>query len=232
MSHHDKVSLRAAIRIHARLQPPKENSVSVAMLHATHGLCTDGARRLRRAEAKNWYGAARRLRNDLTITLDQLRCHAAEVQWALLDSPRPPIMPPQQIYHDLLALRDEFADFAIEMQCETVSVTTEPIRLEGLDLGAFTIELNWGRIDHLDPYKVLAVDPQPATRDEDVVHPHVQGETLCEGEAKQAIHSALLQGRLFDFFLVVRQTLLTYNGGSAYVAIDEWSGRRCSDCDA
>ena len=53
---------------------------------------------------------------------------------------------------------------------------------------------------------------------------------LCEGEGRPLIRQALRQGRLADFFLIVRQILATYNSGSAYVQLDQWSGRDCPDC--
>src|SRR5690606_18801456 len=60
--------------------------------------------------------------------------------------------------------------------------------------------------------------------------PHVQDEGLCEGEGRQTLRSALEQGRLFEFFLVVERILNTYNAGSAYVSLDEWNGVSCDDC--
>ncbi len=61
-------------------------------------------------------------------------------------------------------------------------------------------------------------------------HPHVRGETLCEGEGMRSIASALRSGRLLDFFEIVRRILQTYNAGSAYVQLARWHGRECRDC--
>ena len=39
-------------------------------------------------------------------------------------------------------------------------------------------------------------------------------------------HSA--DGRLFDFFVIVRQVLNTYNPHSAYISLEDWDGDRVS----
>ena len=44
------------------------------------------------------------------------------------------------------------------------------------------------------------------------------------------IRSALARGRLCDFFLIVDRVLNTYNPGSAYVELENWSGTACIDC--
>ncbi|MFH1268857.1 MAG: hypothetical protein ABIK89_24285, partial [Planctomycetota bacterium] len=59
---------------------------------------------------------------------------------------------------------------------------------------------------------------------------HVQANQLCEGEGRSAIRRALREGRLLDFFVLVRQILQTYNGANAYVSLASWSGVQCRDC--
>ncbi len=44
--------------------------------------------------------------------------------------------------------------------------------------------------------------------------------------------AALTEGRLLDFFMIVRQVLQTYSPDSPYVSLDDWYGRQCSDCDS
>ena len=77
-------------------------------------------------------------------------------------------------------------------------------------------------------YRVVALDPHPAARSDDVTHPHVQDEQLCEGEGRSAIRAALAECRLYDFFLLVSQVLHTYGRGSAYVELDDWDGVTCA----
>ena len=70
-------------------------------------------------------------------------------------------------------------------------VTTEPIELEGIALGRFEIRFNWLTVADERPYRVVALDPNPASRSADTTHPHVQYERLCEGDGARAIHQAL-----------------------------------------
>jgi hypothetical protein len=118
----------------------------------------------------------------------------------------------------------------IDLKMGTVTAQTEPIELEGLWLGPFDIRLGWERLGVRPAYEVIATDPQYPARDDSVTHPHVQSRQLCEGEATLPIKAALTEGRLFDFFLLVRQTLQTYNSSSPYVRISEWGGTCCKDC--
>jgi hypothetical protein len=61
-------------------------------------------------------------------------------------------------------------------------------------------------------------------------HPHVREKLLCEGDGAASIRRALAEGRLLDFFTLVRQVLETYNPGSAYVELSRWNGVTCKDC--
>jgi hypothetical protein len=80
------------------------------------------------------------------------------------------------------------------------------------------------------PYRVVALDPKPSAKRDDVTHPHVQDEQLCEGEGRAAVQAALAEGRFHDFFLLVSQTLQTYARGSAFVELDDWNGIPCDQC--
>jgi len=77
---------------------------------------------------------------------------------------------------------------------------------------------------------VVAQDPCQPTNNEDITHPHVSGDHLCAGDALYPINAALTEGRLSDFFLLVRSVLQTYNPESAYVKLEEWDGRACDEC--
>ncbi|MCA9018489.1 MAG: hypothetical protein KDA77_24450, partial [Planctomycetaceae bacterium] len=114
----------------------------------------------------------------------------------------------------------------------SISVTTESIVLEEIYLGPFQIHLNWGdpASGRSSSYRVIAQDAQSAATDDSVTHPHVQDESLCEGEGRKPICKALEQGRILDFFLIVANLLRTYNSGSPYVSLAEWNGSSCEDC--
>jgi hypothetical protein len=80
--------------------------------------------------------------------------------------------------------------------------------------------------------RVIAKDPPPCESRENVTHPHVMDETLCEGHGRHAIRQAIAQGRLLDFFTLVANGLRTYNEESPFVALELWYGAACSDCGA
>ena len=134
------------------------------------------------------------------------------------------------IMADLRMLKTEFAGCEFDFKKQTITVTTESIELESVYLGAFEIELELKCIGQSNPYRVIATDPNPAAACDSTTHPHVQSETLCEGEGSAPIKRALAEGRLYDFFTIANQILRTYNFLSAYTTLREWSGIECRDC--
>jgi hypothetical protein len=155
------------------------------------------------------------------------------VRDSLRAPPPSPFASPAEIFADLLAIDQEFDEFAWNGKDHTIAVSTPPIAFDDVPLGRFWIELRWQSLRplRLGCYHVVAREPNPAGTDESVTHPHVQDEFLCEGEAQGSIHRALSQGRLLDFFVLVRCVLDTYNSASPYVPIEDWGGIRCGDCD-
>jgi hypothetical protein len=110
---------------------------------------------------------------------------------------------------------------------------TDPVVLDDVALGSFEIKLFLERISQLGkdaPYRVVALDPNPAGSDSRVTHPHVSDEHLCEGDGHLMIRKALEQGRLCDFFTMVVGILNTYNPDSPYVPLSDWDGYSCYDC--
>jgi hypothetical protein len=134
------------------------------------------------------------------------------------------------LYRDILALYDEFDDVEINVKEHTLRVTTDRIVLEDVPLGRFEICLDWRDLGKSSPYRVVALDPNPPATDNDVTHPHVRNEQLCEGEGRTPIAAALAEGRLLDFYLLVSQILHNYGRGSGYVELDDWEGVSCEDC--
>ena len=80
------------------------------------------------------------------------------------------------------------------------------------------------------PYRVIALEPNPAATDSSITHPHVNAEKLCEGEGSAAIRAAIEEGRICDFFTLVRSILNTYSADSPYVPLADWDGTSCYDC--
>ena len=137
------------------------------------------------------------------------------------------------IYRDLQALENEFEEVDIDLKEHLLSATTDCIVLEGTYLGAFAIRLDWQRLGcSSQPYRVVALDPHPAAKSNDITHPHVQDEHVCEGDGRSAIRAALAGFRLHDFFLLVSQLLHTYSRGNGYAELDDWEAEPCEECGA
>ncbi|MCI0360146.1 MAG: hypothetical protein L0211_16835 [Planctomycetaceae bacterium] len=187
--------------------------------------------RLEFSLARGWRAASDSLLADLDGSLRRLRseldtCHANLPRATVASK----LAPPGETVADILALDDEFDGLTIDLQEKLIQVQTDPIVLEDTALGSFRIVLRWEQIGRHRAYEVVADTPCCPEHDDDVTHPHVREQLLCEGEGAAAIRRALAEGRLLDFFTIVRQVLETYNAGSAYVQLDRWNGVACRDC--
>jgi hypothetical protein len=193
--------------------------------------CYRITRQIRRAELRGWHLAAAELSTDLRHSLASFESQVAVILRELPSSTVvKKIVTTSDIYEDLVALGEEFEEVNYDRNGRWLSVTTEPLELEGVFLGPFEIRLDWRRGQ--DAYRVIATDPRPPESRENVTHPHVMDDLLCEGEGKQAIRQALAQGRLLDFFTLVAGILRNYNPESPFVELALWYGQTCSDCGA
>jgi hypothetical protein len=229
----NKATMRAAVLIHEQLAGSKSQVMQLYLPEYSWNNIQRIRRHIDLARQRGWHRAASRLTEDLATALENCR-HELEnalraLQTRLTDRQASSA---SDICRDILALHEEFEELDIDLKRHELSVTTDSIVLEGIDFGPFDIRLDWQRLGEPRPYRVVARDPNPAARDEKVTHPHVQGETLCEGDGRPAIQAALAQCRIYDFYLLVSQTLHTYARGSAYVELDHWSGITCDDCGA
>ncbi len=158
----------------------------------------------------------------------------AETQRMLDECDRNRVPALRQVIADLEQTEEEFAQpLRFDASQGTLCLATEPVELDGLYLGNFDVcldvrELARMRANHL--YRIVALDPHPAGGADHVTHPHVSHETLCEGDASMAIRSALMDGRVWDFYCLINGVLTTYNEESPYVRLDEWHGVTCHDC--
>lgn len=184
---------------------------------------------IRRAEEHGWQLAAAELRLDLRHAMRSLQGELAVLAQEL-DRPITQPIRLSDVHQDLLALEQHFDGLEFDCHKRWLAVSTEPIELAGLYLGPFEIRLDWSRLTAESPYRVIAKEPHPANSRDTVTHPHVIDEILCEGEGRAAIRLALIQCRLFDFFVLVTGVLRTYNRESPYVAIEDWQGQSCDDC--
>ena len=224
--------IRAAVQIHTHLTGTgRFGPIPILYDHEWEGLAKT-ARRFEFAREKGWQTAADSLLSELDLSAASLGRRLDRFRYELPKTPSPmQVSGPRDIAEDLAALEHEFEEMELNLQEKKVSVVTPAIELEETYLGPFRVVLRWEDIGQGACYDVIAEDPQPAEGNDDVTHPHVTGETLCEGEGSTAIRKAIAQGRLLDFFTLVKQILETYNAGSAYVTLSRWSGGRdCYDC--
>jgi len=194
------------------------------------------ARHIQTARLRQWPGALTRLKTELQFALRNLQIELDATKRSIGQRDESAIASMKDLLADLEQLEDEFGGgcWTFDGPTGVLSVTTEPITLEDIELGPFAIRLTTSRlsdVNHQRAYSIEALEPNPAEGSSNVSHPHVSDEILCEGDASSAIKSALEQGRIADFFLLVRSVLTTYNPGSPYVALDRWhGGTSCHDC--
>ena len=139
----------------------------------------------------------------------------------------------REVYEELRQVREEFGRLEYDNDEQTLSVFTEPIELEDVFLGDFEIRLLIPQLAEMrngNFLRVIALDPHPAATNECVTHPHVSDDCLCSGDAHVPIQTALANGRICDFFMLVGSVLKTYNPSSPYVSLSEWDGICCYDC--
>jgi len=182
---------------------------------------------------RDWRAAAADVVERLLCAIRDLPYHAGQVE-RTVETGKGKLPSVRDILADIEQLAEEFEEYKYDKDKQLLVVTTEPIELEGVYLGAFEIQLRAGELAgmmrHSSTYRIVALDPHPAASNDAVTHPHVSDEHLCEGDASAAIDAALAGGRICDFFHLVRAVLTTYNPDSPYVPLDRWEGVACHDC--
>ncbi len=235
----DRRTLRLAVRVrmamtenavnHHRTQLP----ISIRGLQREWESLSLNLRSVTLAADHGWHAAARSVLADGRFTREDVLgrmkdlCDIAENLlsparcWATIHS----------LYDDLKELQEHFT--VVKWDQHDLCVQTDPITLDGIYLGAFKIKLPirvLGLEGTGNDFGVIALDPHPSEKREDVFHPHVEGTHLCTGEATASISLALKQGRILDFFQLVDGILHTYNEDSPYVRLDHWSEGNTIDC--
>lgn len=241
MNHRDRIKrwlvcARLIDRQYASLAGKKTNSHKpvLAQIADAAGQLRHYQEHIDYAVAKGWSTAASAARNDNLRHLRRLqRLVEQQVQacsGARADSDFRSTR--AELIRDLRVIEKEFARVVLDVKAKQLRVTSADVQLDGLQLGAFEIVLDLETLADANGayYEVIAVDGNYAQSDDDVTHPHIQANRLCEGDAQPTIKLALRQGRLLDFFQIVEQVLQTYNPASAYVKIKDWQGCSCGHC--
>ena len=231
-SDHRKL-LKLSIILHETIQKEAPKSQPYFLPQTTWQECIDLDRQIRRANSRGLHLAAKRRRRELRACVRHLTNDLRTIEQAIT----PPSVAEQHasirdIFTDLVALQNEFADVEVDWKQKTLSAVTEPITLQDLELGPFEIRLAWddSTADHPFDYSVIALEPNRPISSDTITHPHVQDDLVCEGDARLPVSRSLEEGRLLDFFLIVRNLLRTYNDGSPYVRLEDWHGVECPDC--
>ena len=223
--------LRPAGSIFATLEAGRRNHNDIRLPKEAWNTCLDLARLHGNVQNRGWQRATEHIERRLASSLESLIYAVRDsARSCSCDTHGPARTSLRSLVEDLSTLTAEFDEVEFDLREKRLWVVTDPIELEGLALGRVRIVLRWARLGENRPYFLEAIDPNEAAGDASVTHPHIRDEALCEGEGKAAIRAALEEGRLFDFFLLVRQILETYNSSSAYVRIEDWVGVKCVDC--
>jgi hypothetical protein len=232
MHRRNKPLLRVAAAIHTQVVSGTNREPNIELPTVPWDRCTAIVRSIRRARYRGWHLAAESLCRDLASSLALLARNLTALREQLSRASRgvSPVATVSDIYRDLLGLQDEFDAIDFDIERNRLSVTTEPIELEGVYMGPFEIELVCSRRPGPPAYQVNAKDPHPCESRSNVTHPHVMDKILCEGDRHAAIRQALTHGRLFDFFTLVAAVLRNYNPESPFVELALWGGSVCADC--
>jgi hypothetical protein len=229
--------IRMAGRIHRRLSTPTSmpgqwNCAATELLDRIHGLELH-CRLLKQAKDRGWHAAA-------AAKEHHVRSEAARIEMAASRLVHEPVQPQSTaptlgtIIAELKQLKEEFESVEIDLKEGLIGVTTESIVLEDINLGPFSIKLHVSRLSERQDsgcFRCIALEPNPAASSSNTVHPHVQDGHICAGDATLPITAALKDGRIADAFVLMRSVLQNYNESSPYIALENWSGRRCEDCD-
>jgi hypothetical protein len=184
------------------------------------------------AVERNWLSSAEQVISRVSRNLTDFSCYLQRFK-ELVNADETVLPKLSDIYAELIQIEQEFGEIKFDSNEKALSVITEPITLNDIPLGPFEVKLSIDQISRLyndTPYCIIALEPNPAGSNEEVTHPHVSAERLCEGDGHVAIRSAIEQGRFCDFFTMAVTILQTYNPGSPYISLDEWQGTSCYDC--
>ena len=233
----DKELVRVAGMIHEALWGMRKSRYlecarQLSLFTSTLHEVAHGSRKLALALSRDWLAASEQCCKSISGHLSQIPYGTSKLE-SLMDR-RPKEVPAlSAIVEEIRALQEEFDDVAFNAEEKALCVITEPITLEDTYLGPFRIALYLDKPHEMVrkiPYYVTAIEPHPAAKDEAITHPHVSNEVLCEGDGAAAMRAAFEEGRLSDFFLMVRGILTTYNPDSPYVSLADWDGTPCYDC--
>ena len=191
-------ALRAVARIRQSLADVRAGGPSLALPETAWSQCARLARQINKAAGRGWTLAAGCRRRELAYAIATCRSRLEQVACELDGRDIPVRLPtPRELFGDLIALEDEFDEVRWDRK-GILSVVTEPVILDSIDLGRFEIALDAGCGPHREwgSYEVIALDANPAASDSEVTHPHVQAGQLCgTGQSDEGTGGSTKQDR-------------------------------------
>ena len=159
-----KKAARAAVLIHEQTLHQSCPTAGLRLPHYAWSTIPTLQRQIGVAIARGWDRAAKATLQSLIEALDECRRDLGDALRTL--QPQQPKQPVSaaDIYQDLVALANGFEDVEIDLQEETIAVTTDRIVLDDVNLGRFRVRLPWQKLDASTAYQVEALDPNPAAK--------------------------------------------------------------------
>ena len=204
-------------------------------LHTCLQSCMALDSKVRKAQSMGLAAAERAVHKQLMISVDRLKRQAEN---SLLNPPEPvKSMGVKDIYADIKAVEEEFGGYKWDHVTERLSVTTESINLLDISLGRFKINLKLPHFatptDSDGGVYVEALTPNCSCGHS---HPHVsEAGYVCLGDGVHSVRKALAEGRVLDYFIILKQLLNSYDAEGSYTRLEHWGEEDddricCSDC--
>src|SRR5262245_4358233 len=192
MSDYKRVCFRMASLLQERLGRLQLPEMPVDLPWWEWKRCEELRRKLERAHSRNFHAAAASLARDLEATLLRLRENFSDIVGGQQARAGNRSIPPvKELYAEMCGVSDEFETVEYNLRRRLIVVTTDVIELEDVCLGEFEIRLDLNDFGKLQPYRVVASEPNPAAEDSSITHPHIKDNKLCEGEGRFPIRRAL-----------------------------------------
>jgi len=229
------LSLRLAIRIDniVSQRVARDHVLGLpTLLHDSLQSCVALDSKVRKARIKGLAAAERAVHRQLIVSVNRLAKH---VESTSLKSPKPDkTMGVKDIYADIKAVEEEFGGYTWCHNYNILSVITGPIEMKGIPLGSFKIALNLSHFG--EPFDVeggVSVTALDANCSSGYPHPHVsEGGYVCLGEGLHTIRKAVEEGRVLDYFIILKQILNSYDAEGAYKRLEHWGEEEDEDRDA
>ena len=169
---HQRSVLRVAALIRNQIAQRQQDGDPVCLPEQPWANMKRLIRQIALAKSRGWHRAARLLNENLLREIQYCRDRLLELVPPLKERAARKEPPKEsEIFREIMALEEEFDTVECDPASADLWVTTEPIVLEGIDLGRFDIRLDWNRSSSSSPYRVVALEPNPAAANESVTHP-------------------------------------------------------------